>query len=920
MPRCPHCRHQHDATGGPCPRCGRAPDDTVAATGADDASATVPASGAPEPPPPRARRRPEPRQPEGRGSGPPAPGGPADRLVPGTILLHRYRIRDRLGAGAMGEVYLAEDLTLEQDVALKFLPPSLEDDPDRQQRFLQEVRLARQVAHPNVCRVYDVGETDGRLFLSMEYVRGRDLASVLRSIGRFPQEKALDLARQLCAGLAALHDRGVLHRDLKPANIMLDDDGRLRITDFGLAGVADQIEAREIRSGTPLYMAPEQLEGREVSVRSDLYALGLVIYELFTGRRAYEADTVEQLGELRRSRPSTQLSSVVDNLDPAVDRVVNRCLEHDPARRPPSALAVATALPGGDPLAAALAMGETPSPELVAAAGGAGGLRPAWGLGLLVVGLAGLLLTAGLAGPRNFTQELDLDRSADALEERARQLVADLGHDDQPVDRYRSFARAGDVLAWFGDLEAGGTDRAALADLRPSPVLLLYRQAPTYLVTEDPLGQVSLQDPPPLTAGMVEVVLDARGELVRFTAVPPETLAAGSDTLQVPAAHWHRLFAAAGLQDADLTPAEPSWIPPVFATERRAWEGELHTAGQTAPVRVEAAGLAGQVVSFRLHGPWFVSERTSRGRSPGAEALVPVLVLAVLIAGVTLALRNHRRGRTDLRGAGRLAAVLLAMPLLRWLFSLHHAPLPDTLLDRLFEALAEGALFALFCLMLYLALEPVARRIWPQVLIGWTRLVSGGWRDPMVGRSILAGGAMFGAEQLIDAVQPPLLRALGSGSLPAGAVDWLVLASPRAAVGSFAAMVSVTLFNVLFFLLLLVLLRLVLRRRWLAYGAFVLLSWGIVGVQMGDWRLMLTLALPLSLLWSVVLVRGGLLAFAVGFYLARLLPRIPLTLDMSQAYAATSLMVMLAVTALLVFGLSVALGGRPLLRDDLGPR
>ena len=910
MPRCPHCHHEHQVSGGPCPRCGRAPDDTVPATPATGEPTTAPASGATSPARPPAA---------GGGQGAPA-RGPAGRLAPGTVLLHRYRIRDRLGAGAMGEVYLAEDLTLDQDVALKFLPPALEDDPDRQQRFLQEVRLARQVAHPNVCRVYDVGETDGRLFLSMEYVRGRDLASVLRAIGRFPQEKALDLARQLCAGLAALHDRGVLHRDLKPANIMLDDDGRLRITDFGLAGVADQIEAREIRSGTPLYMAPEQLEGREVTVRSDLYALGLVIYELFTGRRAYEADTVEQLGELRRSRPSTQLSSVVDNLDPAVDRVVNRCLEHDPSRRPPSALAVATALPGGDPLAAALAMGETPSPELVAAAGGAGGLRPAWGLALLAVGLIGLLLTAGLAGPQNVTQRLDLDRSADALEERARQLVADLGHDDRPLDRYRSFAQAGDVLAWFGDLDAAGEQTRSLADLRPGPVLLMYRQAPTYLVTGNPLGPVDLQDPPPLTAGMIEVVLDAHGQLVRFTAVPPETLAADADTARVPDADWARLFAAAGLETADLTPVDPSWIPPVFASERRAWQGELMTAGQTVPVRVEAAGLGGQVVSFRLHGPWFVNERTARGRSPGAEALVPALVLAVLIAGVTLALRNHRRGRTDLRGAGRLAAVLLIMPLIRWLFSLHHAPLPDTLLDRLFEALSEGALFALFCLMLYLALEPVARRIWPQVLIGWTRLVSGGWRDPMVGRSILIGGALFGAERLIAAVQPPLLRALGSGSLPTSAVDWLVLASPRAAVGSFAAMVSVTLFNVLFFLLMLVLLRMVLRRRWLAYGAFVLLSWGIVGVQMGDERLMITLALPLSLLWSVVLVRGGLLAFAVGFYLARLIPRIPLTLDMSQAHAATSLMVMLAVTALLVFGLSVALAGRPLLRDDVGPR
>jgi len=947
MPRCSHCDHEQPTPFGRCPQCGASQTGALAGERAgspdavDDPDRTVPvgggafggsagnsaassaassAGGSAGGSGDRACGR-------SAGSSAPRAGRKAGgrdrrdgRLTPGTILLDRYRIRDRLGAGAMGEVYLAEDLTLDQDVALKFLPPELEQDPARQQRFLQEVRLARQVSHPNVCRVYDVGEVDGRLFLSMEYVRGRDLASVLRSIGRLPQEKALDLARQLCGGLAALHDRGVLHRDLKPANVMLDDDGRLRITDFGLAGVADEIEARDIRSGTPLYMAPEQLAGREVTVRSDLYALGLVLYEVFTGAKAFEADTLEQLEDLRRSGPATRISSVVEAIDPAVERVIGRCLEHDPARRPPSALAVATALPGGDPLAAALAMGETPSPELVAAAGGAGGLRPAVGLALLAVGLLGVLLTAGLAGPQALTQYLHLDRPAAALEERARQLVADLGYTDAPRDRSRTFARAGDQLWWFSrhrDEAAGWGDLAALA---PNPLLLVYRQSPTYLVTQDPLGPVTREDPPPLVAGMVEVVLDADGRLVEFTAVPAETVATALREAMVPDAAWDRLFGAAGLDRAAFLAAEPGWIPPVFASERRAWRGDLQTAGQTVPATVEAAGLGGQVVSFRLHGPWFTAERTAQTSSAGAEILVVIVVLAVLAGGVTLALRNFRRGRTDLRGAGRVATVLLLMPLLFWIFSLHHAPLPGTLLDRFLEALSQGAMFALLSLMLYLALEPVARRVWPQVLIGWTRLLSGGWRDPMVGRSLLLGGAMFGLERAIAAVQPVLLRAFDARFPPPSTVDWLALTSSRAVVGSSASMLAVSLFNVLFFLLLLVLLRLVLRKRWLAYGAFVLLTWGVHAVQMPDWRLAVTLSPLLALLWSVVLVRGGLLAFAVGFYLARLVPQLPLTLDMSQAYAATSLMVMVAVAALLVFGLSAALGGRPLLRDDLPPR
>ena len=162
----------------------------------------------------------------------------------------------------MGEVYRAEDLRLGQNVALKFLPPAVAEDPQRLAQFHHEVRIARQVSHRNVCRVYDIGEDHGRVFLTMELIDGEDLAGLLKRVGRFPEERATEIARQICAGLAAAHDCGVLHRDLKPANVMLDADGRVRITDFGLAGLAGSFT--DIRSGTPAYMAPEQLAGKEV--------------------------------------------------------------------------------------------------------------------------------------------------------------------------------------------------------------------------------------------------------------------------------------------------------------------------------------------------------------------------------------------------------------------------------------------------------------------------------------------------------------------------------------------------------------------------------------------------------------------------------------------------------------------------------
>src|SRR5579862_1958457 len=299
------------------------------------------------------------------------PLSPLHRFAPGAIVAGRYRLVALLGRGGMGEVYRADDLTLEQPVALKFLPlvatSGSAEDADRLARLHNELRTARQVSHKNVCRVYDLGDADGRRFITMEYVDGEDLGSLLRRIGRIPQDKAIQIARQLCAGVAAAHERGVLHRDLKPANVMIDGDGNVRITDFGIAtGSGD---AGTDVAGTPKYMAPEQLAGRPASIKSDIYALGLILFEIFTGRRVYDANTLGDVKQLHAAATMTMPSALVRDLDPAVERVILRCLESDPHRRPASALTVAAALPGGDPLAAALSAGETPSPDLLAAAG-----------------------------------------------------------------------------------------------------------------------------------------------------------------------------------------------------------------------------------------------------------------------------------------------------------------------------------------------------------------------------------------------------------------------------------------------------------------------------------------------------------------------------------------------------------------------
>ena len=307
-------------------------------------------------------------------------------------------------------------------------------------RFHSEVRIARQVSHPNVCRMFDIGDADGITFLTMEFVDGEDLSSVVRRIGRLSPDKATEIARQICAGLAAAHDRGVVHRDLKPANVMLDGSGKARITDFGLAGIAATIQGAEVRAGTPAYMAPEQLAGKEVTVKSDLYSLGLILYEILTGKRAFEAATLPELMRLRDESAPTKPSSLVRDLDPLLERVIMRCLEKDPALRPSSALQVAAALPGGDPLAAALAAGETPSPQMVAAAGETGGLSARTGLAVLAAVLLGTIFLVYIGFKEDALETLHPGKSSEVLAHQAREMLAKLGYPDRPEDWAGEFA------------------------------------------------------------------------------------------------------------------------------------------------------------------------------------------------------------------------------------------------------------------------------------------------------------------------------------------------------------------------------------------------------------------------------------------------------------------------------------------------
>ena len=518
----------------------------------------------------------------------------------------------------MGEVYRADDLKLGQPVALKFLAPGFEKNADRLRRFLDEVRTARQVSHTNVCRIYDAAEAEGHHFLSMEYVDGEDLASLLRRIGRLPKDKAIEIARQLCAGLAASHEIGVLHRDLKPANIMIDGRGRARITDFGLAGFATDIGDADILSGTPAYMAPEQLAGREVSVRSDLYSLGLVLYELFTGKPAFKAASAEERRRLQSETTPSSPSSLVEGFDPTVERVILRCLEADPARRPSSALSVAAALPGGDPLAAALAAGEPPSPQMVAEAGVKGAASPMVSWGALALFLAALLGCIALSSRTTLLGMVKLDKPPEFLQERAREILAQAGHDRKPADSLYAFAPNWAYLENVLRRNASsGGGWEILQSTPPSAIRFWYRQSPGELAPRNSASIGSLlDDPPDTTPGMARVGLDPEGRLISLLVVPGErtapatpsesaaaapaaarpaaaastapgrTAAGATATEGAPAGSvvtapvspstepaWEPLLRATGVEARTLTPVQPEWAPPVFADRRAAWTG-----------------------------------------------------------------------------------------------------------------------------------------------------------------------------------------------------------------------------------------------------------------------------------------------------------------------------------------------------------
>jgi serine/threonine protein kinase len=266
-------------------------------------------------------------------------------------LSQRYDILGEAGHGAMGNVYKARDRETGETVALKLLKPEIASDQAMMDRFKNELLFARKITHKNVCRVHEFNRIDGIAYTSMEFVEGESLRSVLNRFGGFPLRKGIDLALQICSGLKEAHAQGIVHRDLKPENVMIDTHGNVKIMDFGIARSMEALtRLTGAMIGTPAYMAPEQVAGKPVDYRTDIYSLGLILYEMFTGSQAFQADTAVALA-LKQMRETPPAPHDVDPTIPVtVERAILKCLEKEPSKRFQSVAELETVLRSPGPL------------------------------------------------------------------------------------------------------------------------------------------------------------------------------------------------------------------------------------------------------------------------------------------------------------------------------------------------------------------------------------------------------------------------------------------------------------------------------------------------------------------------------------------------------------------------------------------
>jgi serine/threonine-protein kinase len=635
-----------------------------------------------------------------------------------------------------------------------------------------------------------------------------------------------------------------------------------------------------------------------------------VLYELYTGQRALDAPTMAELIARRERGDIAPPTSVVRDLDEGIERAIMRCLEPDPAQRPASALAVSAALPGGDPLAAALAAGQTPSPEMVAAAGTAGTVTTSTAITTAGAILIACAILVGLYQRVQLSNIAALPKPPAALIDRAQEIVVKLGYGSNVRSSASGFSTSRDWANYIASTSSDPSRWDRLRTPRPETYVFWYRTSPRILRPIGDTNPIEGLNPPVNIAGMTLVVVDSAGRLGEFLAIPEPTQ---PDDAPPARADWNVLFEAAGLSRASFTPVAPRWRPAVFVDERMAWEGNLPELPDTR-VRIEAAATAGRPVFFAITGPWTRSMRTATAAAPPllnriTAAITSLVMPALMLVGALLARRNLKSGRGDRRGAFRAAAAVFALLMGAWLLGNNHVDSLAMEVERCLAAVSVALFNAAVAWLAYLGVEPYVRRFSADTLIGWSRLVAGNWRDPRVGRDVATGVVVGLAMTLVFAVHnlvPPLL---GQPEPMPALPDPTPLISIRYALSRISAQLQDAMTSAMLGLGGFVALRIWLKHKWLAAAAALVCYAGVVMNGMfspGAPAVDLVFGLIITGAFVGVLGWAGLLTAIATLATHFILMRAPLTTDISSWRAPTGYVFLGAVLLLGLGGCYIA--------------
>lgn len=812
----------------------------------------------------------------------------------GTIISGRYYIESLIGKGGMGAIYKARDQLLNIPVAVKFL---LSHSDDHVAQMLNEVRFARSITHPTICRVYDIGSMDSLFYFTMELIEGEDLTSLLRRIGRLSTDKVLDISRQLCAGLAAAHSKGILHRDLKPANIMIDREGKIKITDFGLATSMDWRRQEDGPVGTLLYMAPEQFSGGELDERSDIYALGMVLYELITGKPPYKNREILKLYQEKMENLIIPPQDLVSDVPISLQAVILKSLDPIPDLRPANALEVATRLPGIDALHVAHQAGVTPRPEMVALGEGlVWNTAPVrWTLfALLPLLLAGILLISDRSTGIGHLQHL---KAPEILADRCEGILAQLD--------YAGTVRWTDY-GFIPNVHPKGAEDAVLF------WYLQHREANRPVLFAQ-TRQVALNSPDITkdTARLL-ILLNASQQLIMFNLESSIVLDHSRD---IPI-DWADMLALSGIQSARTKVAQ-TYLPRVFADRRHAWESDNpDQSGQT--LCIEAAEFENRPVYYSI------APCDDHFELPDSEPVWFRNVTSLLSFPITLFLigwtiflgiRNYREGRSDNLGGKRLIISFFVVTLIAGLLSYGHIAHPfETDTDSGLMLLIGWPVLVWLC---YMALEPFARKHCSHTLIAWSRFLQGQMGDRAVGFSILAGASFGSLGALIGKLDRLIPDWIGT-SAPLPFKDIIILNScinTRLLASTFLYLIPSATTISITALFILVLLYSRIPSRTYASAIFVLfysLFWGVDGTHFPI--SILSTGLVLGMLTLFVVFHFGLLTTIIGTFVGHVLWIYPITLNTQSWFSEIGFMTIGFVLLMGIGGFLIA--GNAGLNDD----